>query len=184
MGRTESNIMWLTPRVLEVDEPYQQYRQRMVKSGNPKNTGKTKPSNLTMQVKMNKNWPTPCVAIARNGCPHHSQRLERKRQQGWTIELHDMATSGMMGNWMTPDCSDRRSKNSKQQGLSNQVNNGKLNPSWVESLMGVPTNHTQLSTATDQNDNRIDRLRLLGNGVVPQTAAKAFRTLLSRLEQD
>jgi hypothetical protein len=26
------------------------------------------------------------------------------------------------GNWMTPDCSDRRSMNSKQQGLSNQVN--------------------------------------------------------------
>jgi hypothetical protein len=27
----------------------------------------------------------------------------------------------------------------------------------------------------------VDRLRLLGNGVVPQTAAKAFITLINRL---
>jgi len=30
--------------------------------------------------------------------------------------------------------------------------------------------------------NRTDRLRLCGNGVVPATAAKAFRTLLGRFE--
>ena len=29
--------------------------------------------------------------------------------------------------------------------------------------------------------NRVDRLRLLGNGVVPATAAKAFVTLIQRL---
>ena len=31
--------------------------------------------------------------------------------------------------------------------------------------------------------NRIDRLRLLGNGVVNQTAAKAFATLSARLDR-
>ena len=31
--------------------------------------------------------------------------------------------------------------------------------------------------------NRVDRLRLLGNGVVCQTAAKAFATLSARLDK-
>ena len=74
---------------------------------------------------------------------------------------------GPSKNWGTPDCSDRRSKNSK------------LNPSWVESLQGIPTNWTQLHGVTDPHENRIDRLRLLGNGVVPQTAQKAFITLIT-----
>ena len=30
-------------------------------------------------------------------------------------------------------------------------------------------------------DNRTDELRLLGNGVVPATAEKAFRTLMQKL---
>jgi hypothetical protein len=33
----------------------------------------------------------------------------------------------------------------------------------------------------DSNQNRTDRLRLLGNGVVPGVAEKAFTVLLSRL---
>jgi hypothetical protein len=30
-------------------------------------------------------------------------------------------------------------------------------------------------------NSRVDRLRLLGNGVVPATAAKAFTTLINRI---
>lgn len=39
----------------------------------------------------------------------------------------------------------------------------------------------ELGGAIDGNKDRVDRLRLLGNGVVPAAAEKAFRTLLERM---
>ena len=40
---------------------------------------------------------------------------------------------------------------------------------------------SKLGRASNGSTSRVDRLRLLGNGVVPQTAAKAFVTLINRL---
>ena len=98
-----------------------------------------------------------------------------------------------MNNWPTPNTP---SGGAKADGSAPQGMNGgkghremmkgqfkpgdKLNPSWVESLMNIPLNHTQLSGA-DPIENRVDRLWLLGNGVVPATAAKAILTLAGRL---
>lgn len=50
---------------------------------------------------------------------------------------------------------------------------GQLNPEWVETLMGLPTGWT-----LSENSDRNSRIKLLGNGVVPQCAELAIRTLI------
>jgi len=52
----------------------------------------------------------------------------------------------------------------------------RLNPDWVCQLMGIPVGWVHPEGVR----NRVDELRMLGNGVVPQTAAKAFTTLAGR----
>ena len=79
---------------------------------------------------------------------------------------------------------------------------GSLNPYWVEALMGLPQGWTAFDgmetevqgTWADNSweegiprvikdcHNRIDRIRMCGNGVVPQTAALAWKVLSERLE--
>jgi len=49
----------------------------------------------------------------------------------------------------------------------------------AESELGRTSNG--ITRGVDATTNRVDRLRLLGNGVVNQTAAKAFVTLIQRV---
>ena len=91
-------------------------------------------------------------------------------------------------------------------GVGVDIVKGSLNPNWVEGLMGIPHGWTDLEVhdtdlgwkqkedwlsdkweeaiprVVDGCDNRIDRIRLLGNGVVPSTACKAWQVLSRRLE--
>jgi len=55
---------------------------------------------------------------------------------------------------------------------------GKLNPTFVEWLMGFPIGWTDLGPQT----KRVDRLKALGNAVVPQTAALAWQYLKAQHE--
>jgi hypothetical protein len=55
-------------------------------------------------------------------------------------------------------------------------------PSEAQSELGGTTDGTALGV--DAIVNRTDRLRLLGNGVVPDCAELAFRTLFNRLAYD
>ena len=86
-------------------------------------------------------------------------------------------------------------------GVGTDVVKGHLNPDWVEQLMGVPPGWTSLTgtntkwtygwsdgsweegipRVVESVEDRVDRIRLLGNGVVPQTAAKAWQILGERL---
>lgn len=62
-----------------------------------------------------KTWPTPQERDWRQGSPPDSARMARKAEQGWSPNLPDM------------------------------VPTGKLNPTWVESLMGFPPGWTALA---------------------------------------
>lgn len=81
-----------------------------------------------------------------------------------------------------------------------------LSADWVEWLMGIPQGWTDKDRATDYNiwlsaarmeilwmmerglprtvpsqENRVSRLKMLGNGIVPSTVQLAIKELLSRL---
>ena len=83
-------------------------------------------------------------------------------------------------------------------------NAGNLNPDWVEWLMGWPVGWTHLDSldsadirpwtedpadsgeiprVTLTREHRKDRLKCIGNGQVPATAAKAWRQLRARFDQ-
>ncbi len=80
-------------------------------------------------------------------------------------------------------------------------NGGQLNPDWVEWLMGWPVGWTSLEPLTYIPDfsweaepenlpriaqgvpHRVDRLKAIGNGQVPNTAALAWRTLSALFEE-
>jgi len=54
----------------------------------------------------------------------------------------------------------------------------KLNPDWVCTLMGLPVGWVSVN---GEGKNRIDELRLLGNGCVPQVVSLAFTILLGKV---
>jgi hypothetical protein len=217
---------WLTPRTLEVDEPYEQYRARMMASGNPKNIGKTNPANLSMQVGMAQ-WGTPSssdykkasvmgeansqqLSLSRTVAQHmiNWQTARMSDAEGGPIQT-EMTDDGFRSyransgqwfgaklrdaaethekHWATPRVSMAQDKqeDSGKGRLGEQAQNKsglKLNPRWVETLMGLEPGTVSIEPCTPTTcTNRTDELRMLGNGVVPQTCAVAVRVLMERL---
>jgi hypothetical protein len=77
--------------------------------------------------------PTPTSRDEKNGGKLEDGRIQRKIQQGWTIELNDLATIGALP---TPD-------NTETQFQTGETSH-KLNPQFVLEMMGFPPNWTEL----------------------------------------
>ena len=149
LGRDLNQMNWPTPR-----------------AGNP---GSRKPGTggKILAEEAKKNWRTPSVAEVQNQCNSTQIYLQNqvgateKKGKNWDKHngLQDQEksnTSGKnQGSWATPIMGDahlastpKAAKKRLEEGkktLSRQTT-GKLNPSWVEQLMGLSTGWTDLGS--------------------------------------
>jgi len=100
--------------------------------------------------------PTPNARNAKNGHQQKTHRIQRKQEQGWTIELNDLATLDML---LTPQAQehDKITGGENQDSLTKRawVTTGKtsqLNPRFVAEMMGFPPNWTELPFQSGEKD--------------------------------
>ncbi len=110
---------------------------------------------------MMQNWPTPTTSdhkgsgptvIRKDGKDRSNGRLDYATEihSGQPVRTNSSTTGKNPEQWGTPSASDYKGhpgKNSKQKRITKQVSNpNRLNPSWVEQLMGLEVGWTQLPT--------------------------------------
>ena len=146
--------LWLTPRANEPDEPPGNVAKRL------KDRGEHCHGSLTAQAKSQESWATP------RADKYTAENLEswEKRHKEGKVSQQPLPTQ--VQNWPTPTAMSRpRSEETMEKCLKfrqskgkntvplyleekvKKVANGKLNPNWVEQLMGLPVGWTQLPTA-------------------------------------
>lgn len=124
--------------------------------------------------------PTPTVTDSRGGRNATSGRTDPDSQHhsGWT--LSDVAYAGRWGEYAEAiggweRVLDRRAPEPTM--ISERTGKPQLAPAFVEWMMGVPAGHVTDVPGLTRNQ----QLSLLGDGVVPQQGAYAYRFLLDHL---
>lgn len=126
-------------------------------------------------------YPTPTASRA--GSSQNAGGVPHERPTKATPSLPLAASRGL-----PPSLRDRpTSPGGAPTSLDSPSQRLRLNVAFVELLMGWPTGwtipHETTETADVQALYHVDRLRLLGNGVVPQQAAFALRHLVAAMEE-
>jgi len=149
-----------------------------------------------------KQWPTPSVANASGGQTSRGGDRKGELLLSGMVRMYPTPRASEY-----KDCGPVGSKSQKHMDdrfyLCAAVKDPKrddamLNPDWVCWLMGVPIgwvslygtsneilsweNEPDIPRVTTESEDRIDEVRMLGNGVVPQTAARAWDVLSAQLD--
>ena len=154
--------------------------------------------NLETQVGM-KNWPNPTCSDVYTG------NLKSTQQKPGS--MHSVTLPQAVAMWPTPKCQDERAAlwdrgkmnlGEEVHGISHTADGARLNPDWVEWLMGWPIGWTdikplteltwrdwktdpadtgELLRVTDVKENRANRLKAIGNGQVALCVVKAWELL-------
>jgi len=191
-ARQEANKIWPTPRARESGD--YQYSRGDHNSPTP---------TLSGAVKM---FATPQSRDFRSGQASRWQDEKRSRNLNDQIAMFPTATTGAglcggSGNYKKlQSLADEGFISEEERRSMAQGNGGQLNPDWVEWLMGFPTGWTTadidimhplppkdgewwpnepegVPRVTAKMPNRADRLKCLGNAVVPRQFYPIFKAI-------
>ncbi len=147
LGRDLNQMKWATPNTMDHLPP---------KTGEAlaRNKKKGGCKNLREDVNNPKmNWPTPRAGNPGSRKPGTGGKIlaeEAKKHNGPPAQEKSNTSGKNQESWGTPSASDYKGspgKNSTQKRITKQIKNPqKLNPNWVEQLMGLPVGWTQLPT--------------------------------------
>lgn len=146
-------------------------------------------------------WPTVMASDWKNMDTCNQMQLAKAVKVNWpTPRASEYKDCGPVGSKSHTHMDAKRYLCAKVKNANKPKEH--LNPDWVEKLMGVPRGWTALdgdsnkwqnnwsgdwegntTRTTDIKKDRVDRIRMLGNGVVPATAAKAWTVLSARLNK-
>lgn len=113
---------------------------------------------------MNGMLPTPTARSYKNGSKPEDGRTKRKIEQGWTMELNDLAACGMLPTPTTNDYKgastlealEKRRRNPATNSLADRFSQtgktSQLNPLFVEEMMGFPLMWTTLPFLSQNGD--------------------------------
>ena len=154
----------------EVGAPHQRKRVFILADGNNKGLAGWNES----QKNHKEGWEKPCGYVAKSGANRNIWPSKPgEPQHEWEAPRVMADTKGQQGASGNHGAKQRASGESRQ-SESGRGCSGSLWESDGQTKSG-------LGGATNGASSRVDRLRLLGNGVVPATAAKAFITLIQLL---
>ena len=146
---TESGLSekWATPTTMDKLPPKSQ--QALLKEATQARPGRSKPANLRDQVSNMQNWPSP---NARDWKDSGSSQGNRKSPNlGTMVHWPTPRTAGMCGGTGSWELLNKNTTKEEAR-LMGAGNGGKLNPTWVEWLMGWPLGWTDLKPlATDKS---------------------------------